>query len=208
MRIRTGLLVSSTLGIVGGPGFPQDLAEDAEEEFGIRGGEVEAVHEAADFFVGGSGGAALGSASGKRFEIAAGAEGVKQGRSDAFEIGGGCGGAFLGWGRGAGIASEFVEADGDGLAEVHGAMVFTGGDAEEPVAMAEVFVRKAAFFRAEEESYAAGSEALAHERSGLFEAFDGVLRVTAADGGGADDEGAIRDGFGDGLELFGAGEKG
>ena len=48
-----------------------------------------------------------------------------------------------------GIASEFVEADGHGLAEVHGAMVFAGGDAQEPVTMAEVFVGEAAFLGAE-----------------------------------------------------------
>ena len=41
----------------------------------------------------------------------------------------------------------------------------------------------------------------------MFEAFDGVLRVAAANGGGADDESAVRDGFGNSLELFGAGEK-
>jgi len=41
----------------------------------------------------------------------------------------------------------------------------------------------------------------------LLEAFDGVLRIAAAHGGGADDERAVRDSFGNRLELFGAGEK-
>ena len=41
----------------------------------------------------------------------------------------------------------------------------------------------------------------------MFEAFDGVLRVAAAHGGGADDESAVRHGFGNSLELFGASEK-
>jgi hypothetical protein len=41
----------------------------------------------------------------------------------------------------------------------------------------------------------------------LLGAFDGVLRVAAAHGGGADDESAVRDSFGETLELFGAGEK-
>ncbi len=48
-----------------------------------------------------------------------------------------------------GIASEFVKADGHGLAEVHGAMVFAGGDAQEPLTMAEVFIGEAALFGAE-----------------------------------------------------------
>jgi hypothetical protein len=42
------------------------------------------------------------------------------------------------------IAREFVEADGYGLAEIHGAMLFAGGYAQEPMAVAEVFIRKAA----------------------------------------------------------------
>jgi len=105
------------------------------------------------------------------------------------------------------IASEFVEADSDGLAEIHGAMVFAGGDAQEPVTMAEVFIGEATLFGAEQESDAAVSEALANQRRSLFEAFDEVLRVTAAHGGGADDESAVRNGFGETLELFGAGEK-
>jgi hypothetical protein len=52
-------------------------------------------------------------------------------------------------GQSFGVASEFVEADGDGLAEVHGAMIFASGNAKEPVAMAEVFIGEAALFGAE-----------------------------------------------------------
>ena len=41
----------------------------------------------------------------------------------------------------------------------------------------------------------------------MFEAFDGMQRVAAANGGGADDERAVRDSFGERLEFFSAGEK-
>src|ERR1700737_5018226 len=41
----------------GGAELPEDLAEDAEGEFGIGGGEVEAADEATDFLFGGRGGA-------------------------------------------------------------------------------------------------------------------------------------------------------
>ena len=41
----------------------------------------------------------------------------------------------------------------------------------------------------------------------MFKAFDSVLRVAATNGGGANDESAVRDGFGNILELFGAGEE-
>jgi hypothetical protein len=48
----------------------------------------------------------------------------------------------------------------------------------------------------------------ANERRASFEAMDGVLQVTMPDRGGADNERAIGDGFGDGGEFFGAGEYG
>ena len=41
----------------------------------------------------------------------------------------------------------------------------------------------------------------------MLEAFDGVLQVAAANGSGANDESAVRDGFGETLELFGSSEK-
>ncbi len=41
----------------------------------------------------------------------------------------------------------------------------------------------------------------------MLEALNEVLRFAAANGGGADDESAVRNGFGETLELFGAGEK-
>jgi hypothetical protein len=41
----------------------------------------------------------------------------------------------------------------------------------------------------------------------LLEAFDGVLRVAAAHGGGANDESTVRNGFGETLELYSTGEK-
>ena len=56
------------------------------------------------------------------------------------------------------FAGEFVEADSDGLAEVHGEMTggFRGeeGDGEEQGAVAKVLVGEAGLFGAEEEGYA------------------------------------------------------
>lgn len=45
------------------------------------------------------------------------------------------------------------------------------------------------------------------ETGGLIEAADRVLGLAATDGSRSDNEGAVRDGFGDGLEFFGAGEQ-
>ena len=69
------------------------------------------------------------------------------------------------FGGGFGVADQFVEADGDGLAEVHGAMLGAGGDAQEPVAVAEIFVGQAGFFRAEEERDAGCFERAARLRA-------------------------------------------
>ncbi len=88
----------------GGAEFPKDLAEDAEGEFGIGSGEMEAADEAADFFLGRSGGAPFLRAARSRFQITAGAEGVEQERGETLEIGGSGGDMFLRFREGLGIA--------------------------------------------------------------------------------------------------------
>jgi hypothetical protein len=187
--------------------FPEDLAEDAESEFGVCSGEAEAVDEAADFFFGGGGGASLLGITRIRFQIATGTERVEQERSETLEIGG-CSGNILLWFYGdLWIAREFIEADCDRLAEIHGAMLFASGNSQEPMAMAEVFVRKAALLRAEKEGDTAAGEMLAKEAGGLIQAADGVAQLTLADGGGSDNQCAIFNSFGHGLEFFGTGEQ-
>ena len=183
------------------------MAEDPEGEIGVRGGEVQTADEAADFLFGGGGGAPFLGAAWTRFQVAAGAEGIEQERGKAFELSGAGGEMFFGFRNGLRSARQLVEADGYGLAEIHGAMLFAGVDAQEPMAVAEVFIRKASLLRTEKKSNGTGRKAFADDGSGLFKALDGVLQLTLADGGGSDNERAVRDRFGDGLELFGAGEK-
>jgi hypothetical protein len=93
------------------------------------------------------------------------------------------------------------------LAEIHGAMLFASGNAQEPMAMAEVFIRKAALLRAEKEGDAAAGEMLAEETGGLIQVAHQVLQLTLPDGSCSDDQCAIFNGFGDGFELFGSGEQ-
>ena len=63
-------------------------------------------------------------------EEAAGAEGFGEDGGEAFEFGGGGGRVFFQrackFGGGFGVADQFVEADGDGLAEIHRAMLGAG----------------------------------------------------------------------------------
>ena len=87
MRIGTGLLVCSIRRVIGGAGFPEDLAEDTEEEVGVGRGEVETANEAANFLVGGGGGAALLGGGGRRFDVPAGEQRVEESRGDALKFG-------------------------------------------------------------------------------------------------------------------------
>src|SRR5712691_6499819 len=99
--------------------FPEDLAEDTEEECGVSGGEIEAADQAADFFLGeigalslafGAGGRLPGGAGGC-FQVTAGAEGVEQDGGEALEITGGGGECLCRLRSGFGATHEFVEAD-------------------------------------------------------------------------------------------------
>ena len=168
---------------------------------------MQAVDKAANFLVGGSSGAPLRRIARIGFQVTAGTKGVQQERGEALKAGGGGSGMFL---RACGsirIASEFVEADGNSLAEVHGAVLFTRGNTHKPMAVAEVFVREAAFLRAEEQSDSASSRTLAEVPGSLVEATHRVLQLTKAYGGGSHNKSAIPDGFGNGLVLFGVGEQ-
>ena len=106
---------------------------------------MQSADEAPDFFFGGSCGVPFLGADRTRFQVATGSEGVEQERRETLEIGGGGGDKFVRFRDGSGIPREFVQADGYGLAEVHGPMLFARGDTQEPVAVAEVFIRKTTF---------------------------------------------------------------
>jgi hypothetical protein len=190
-----------------GTEFPENLTEDPEGELGIGGGEVQATDEAADFLFGGGGGPLFLGVARARFQVAAGPEGFEQERSEAFELGGGRGEVFLRFRNGLRNARQLVQADGYRLAKVHGAMLFARGNAQQPVAVAEIFIRKTALFGTEKKGDSAGRKAFEDEGRGFFEAPDGVLQLTGAHGRGSDDQRAILHSFGDGLELFGLGEQ-
>jgi hypothetical protein len=111
---------------------------------------------------------------------------------------------------GFGVADEFVEADGGGLAEVHGGVAHSlglvHGDGEERLAVAELFVAEAGLFGAEEQcdprERLRGSESGARQLrtkqgAGFGEGMKRMLLAAQADGGGAYDERAIGDRLGD-----------
>ena len=183
------------------------MAEDPEGKFGIRGREVQAADEAPNFFIDGSGGARFLRPAELRFQIAAGAKGVEQEPSKTLEICGRGGEMFFLFRDSLGIAGEFVEADGHSLAQIHGAVLFACRNAQEPMAVAEVRIRKAALLRAKKKGNATGGKAFADEGSGLLKAADRVLQLTLPNGSGSNNEVAILDGFSEGLELSGTHEQ-
>ena len=54
-----------------------------------------------------------------------------------------------------GITDQFIEANGNGLAQIHGDIFFACGNTDEAVAVAELVVGQAEFFRPEEQRHAA-----------------------------------------------------
>ena len=82
------------------------------------------------------------------------------------------------------------------------------GYAQKPVAVAEVVVGEAALFGAEEKRDVARAQAAPDQARGTFGAANRLMEMARADRGGANDESAIGDGFGNGFELLGARENG
>src|SRR5260370_10648430 len=86
-------------------------------------------------------------------------------------------------------------------------MLFARGDAQEPMAVAEIFVRETTLLRTEKKSDAARSEMLAQWTGGLIEPADRVLQLALADGRGPNNKSAIFNGFGHELELLRTGKQ-
>ena len=78
------------------------------------------------------------------------------------------------------------------------ALVRVHGDSEEKVAVAEFFIGEAGFFGAEEDGYLACAGGGVDAGGGFGEGEEGMLKVSFTYGGGADDEGAVGDGLGEG----------
>jgi hypothetical protein len=183
--------------------LPEELAEETEPVVQVRRGKCEMADEAANLCLhGGLGGAMRKALEGERFE--------EEGDEAFFFSGGGEGGFGGGrfWILWTGLANELVENDGDGLAEVHGGVVGLGGNTEQEVAVAEVVIGEADFFRSEEDGdVGTVAEVGLDDCGGGFEGRDWLQQI-ALSAGGADDQGAVGDGLGELLELFGCSEDG
>src|ERR1035441_4754150 len=166
--------------------FPEYLAQHAEDHGDVAGWDFQAADEAAHFFVGGS--------SGNGVYVAASVQRLEQPRRDLFGFGRGGGADLARPGRsGLGIARHLVEAKGDRLTEVHGEVLADGGDADEPVTVAQVLVGEAELFAAEDQRYGCGGQFAQHEPGAILQAANGVLQLAMSHAGSADHQAAIGD---------------
>ena len=85
---------------------------------------------------------------------------------------------------------EFIETDGDGLAEIHRRLARVGRDGKETVAKGEIVAREAMFFGAEDEGDApAAGKLVANDGSERWELDDRLLGPAGFECAGSEDKG-------------------
>ncbi len=102
------------------------------------------------------------------------------------------------------VSRKLVEADGNGLTQVHGRLGFAGVDDGDGVAPGQVVGGETVFFRTEEEGDAVVwwglfSDFGTHALGSLREGEDGLFGLAAVERSGSDDQGAVLDGGGEGV---------
>jgi len=103
-----------------------------------------------------------------------------------------------------GPGGQLVEADGNGLAQVHGGLAVVGGDFNKELAPGEIFAGETVFFRAEDEgNLAAARELRCNQGRERGKRDDRLLGFAMGEGSGADDECAFGHGFGQALRAAG-----
>lgn len=165
--------------------FPEDLAEHAEPRFGIRRRQAETSNEAAEFeFAGGRG--ALLNVAGMMESFQ-----KKSGKALAVINRDGPGG-HKSMRRGSGVTAQFVEANRNGLAKVHRAVLFARRNAQQPMAVAHLIVRKSEFFRTKEESDRRFSQPLTYQLGRRLQAIERCVKIAVTNRGGSGDERSTR----------------
>ncbi len=179
-----------------------DTCHHAEDPVGIIGGEWVTLEHFAELEEDALVGAGL--------YVTGMVQNSLEGLGEAFAIGRGGGrGEGRCWGcRGAVVAGELIEADGDGLAEIDGFLHGLGGDVKERGAVAEVVFGEAGFLGAEYDGETAGGDSGVEFGAELGQRKNGLQGLAARYGGGAEDEGAVGDSIGKGGKFAGGGEDG
>ena len=98
-------------------------------------------------------------------------------------------------------AAQVVETDGRRLPQVHRTMLFASRNTKQPVTVAKVFIRQAAFLRAKQESHSPAGKLLADEPGALFEPRERVLQFAPGGCRRTYHEHAVGHGIGDASKL-------
>ena len=103
---------------------------------------------------------------------------------------------------------HLVEADGDGLAEVHRGLVSVGGDFDHGVAKGQIVAREAMLFRAEDDGDASrGSQLLIDECGQMRQGEDGLFGLAGGAGAGSENQGGLCAGLGKAFGKAGFGKE-
>ena len=101
---------------------------------------------------------------------------LQQHFGDPFDFARRCEFHFLGLPRALFVADQFIQADRHRLPQIHRNIFFASGNAHQPVAVAQVFVRKPEFLRPEKKRHAARNQPLADRARSLFQPLQRVLQ--------------------------------
>ncbi len=104
-------------------------------------------------------------------------------------------------------ARKFVQADCHCLAQIHGDLLGAGGNAHQPVTVAEILVGEAALFRTEQQGDAARAQLVADKAGARRQSSQRLFRLPVTARGGADDECAVGHRLRDTVECFGASQQ-
>jgi len=185
--------------------FPEHLAQHAQPEFGIGGGEIHAADHPANFF--------LFCRDGALAQVAAGAKRIDQHGSDALKLP--CRSSLKIFGirdhftfGGLAILSrtarQLVKTYRHRLPKIHRCVLFTRGDMQEPVAMAEVLIRQAALFRSKQKRHASSrAEPFVNQRSSILQQPKRMKQFPLSNGGCSNHQRAVSHRFRHAGVLFG-----
>jgi hypothetical protein len=184
------------------PQPPKGAAEEAEDAAGVAFGEGEAAQEKPEIVAVGGAHLRRGVTSGLHGLLHDAGKKVEGRGSDGRVYGARRG--LMGWRFGCKLievkwlSGQFVEADSDCLAQVHGWLLGGGGDFDEQMAAGEVFAGEAALFRAEDQGDAAAAvDFTAEGGAKLGKRDDWLFGLAMGEGSSAGDEGAIGEGLGE-----------
>lgn len=152
--------------------FPQDLSQHTKQNLSITGAQFQTSDQSTHFLFAGH--------SRSRGHVAAGVQRIEQHGRDPLGVSRRGEVSPVGSSRHFCVANQFIQADRDGLSQVHRKVLFASGDAHQKIAVTQVSVGQADFFRTEEQRDAARPQSFSDQPRSLLQPFDSLLRFPVA----------------------------